>query len=1043
MKANLTILFSCFMFLLSANALAQKQTVSGTVTDQNDGMPLPGVSVIEKGTTNGTATNFDGFYSLEVDPGSVLVFSMVGFQTKEINVGQQEELNVELVQDVSALDEVVITALGIKREKKSLGYALQEVQGESLVEARENNLANAFTGKVAGLQIVRGSNGPASSSKIVLRGNNSLTGDNQPLIVVDGVPMDNFTGASNNDFWNPSPDMGSGLGDLNPENIESMSVLKGASAAALYGSRAGNGVILITTKTGSAQEGLGITYSSSIGFEEIFMDPDMQSVFGQGSNGVYDPESTLSWGPRIEGQTVTDWKGDQVQLQAYDNLEGYFDTGVNVTQSLSFSQQINSTSVYSSITYLDDDSMIPGSSLNRTNLMTRAVTKFGPDDKWGTDFKVQYINSTANNRPLSGVNQSNAFYTMYLLPRTVDVTDFSAAVDEFGNHFWYIPASNALNPYWGAKYINNEDSRDRFLLNGSVSYEFTDWLQAEIRGGSDQYTTNTESKTYGGSPLTPTGRYSMGKNTFMENNFSALITAGMDDVFGQVGFSGSLGGNLMHQKSSTISGSAGELEVPNLFSLNNGIGNPSISEGATERKINSIYGTFQVNYDGYFFLDVTGRNDWSSTLSKENRSFFYPSVSTSLVVTDALKSFGSNIPDWITYGKVRGSYAEVGNDLPPYQLYNTYYIGKDPLGNTTAGRNGVLYNPDVKSELIKSWEAGFEGRFLDNRIGIDFSWYKTNATQQLINIPMNPMSGYSAMKVNAGDIENRGIEIMLNGRLIDNPDGFNWSMNLNYSKNENIVNELTDEVETYALGGFDNVSILAVAGQPYGEIWGTKYRRVEDPSSPYFNELIVDSDGMPMATTERYRLGNQQPDALLGWTNTFSYKGLSLSFLLDGRFGGEIFSGTNLSMQRAGTAAVTVVNGQREDFIVDGVVDVTPEGATSPVYEVNSTAVSHQNYWNASASTNLGITEANIYDATNIRLRTVQLNYNLPKKWTDAIAMQRAQIGVSANNVWMIDSNLNGIDPESVFATGTNAVGFENASSPTSRSYYFNLSVSF
>lgn len=1043
MNKKLLLLFSCIFGLYSLCLSAQEQIISGTITDES-GMPLPRVSVIEKGTTNGTASDFDGNYSIEVGPGAVLIFSYVGFAAQEVPVGQQAQIDVQLVQELGALDEVVVTALGIKRDRKSLGYALQEVQGESLVEARENNLANAFTGKVAGLHVVRGSNGPASSSKIVLRGNNSLTGDNQPLIVVDGIPMDNFTGSSNNDFWNPAPDMGNGLGDLNPENIESMSVLKGASAAALYGSRAGNGVILITTKSGRAQEGLGITYSGTVGFETIFMAPDMQDAFGQGSQGIYSPESSLSWGPKIEGQSVNKWNGEQTQLQAFDNLNNYFDTGVNTTHSLSFSQQFNNTSVYSSVTYLDDQSKIPGSSLERTNLLTRAVSRFGDQERWTTDFKVQYISATAQNRPFNGVNTSNAFYAMYMLPRSLDVRDFSAATDEFGNHFWYLPPgeTNSINPYWSARYNLNEDTRDRFLLSGSINYEFKDWLSAEIRGGSDQYTTNTSSRTYAGSPLTATGRYSLGKNTFMENNFSFLITAGRDDLLGEFGLSGNLGGNLMHQKSSAIGANAGELEVPNLFAINNGIGNPTVSEGSSEKKINSLYATLQFNYGGFWFLDLTGRNDWTSTLSKENRSFFYPSVSTSLVFTEWINRDGS-LPGWISYGKLRASYAEVGNDMSPYQLYNTYSIGKSPNGFTTAGRNRVLYNPDVVNELIKSWELGVEGRLFNNRLGFDFSWYKTNATNQLIDIPLNPMSGYQAMKVNAGDIENRGYELMLMGRLIDNPEGFNWDMNVNFSKNENIVNRLTDEVNDYPLGGFDNLSILAVAGRPYGEIWGTKYQRVEDPDSPHYGKIIVDSNGMPLATPDQHRLGNQQPDALVGITNTFSYKGLSLSFLFDGRFGGEIFSGTNLSMQRAGTAAATVIDGERTDIIVDGVVDVTPDGSPTQVFEENSTPVSPQNYWNASASTNLGINEANIYDATNIRLRNVSLNYNLPRQWIEGLALQGAQIGLSANNVWMLESHLNGIDPESVYATGTNAVGFENASSPTSRSYYVNVTLRF
>ncbi|MCM4156984.1 SusC/RagA family TonB-linked outer membrane protein [Gramella sp. AN32] len=1028
------------LFLNIENVLSQQKSVSGVVTDAQNGMPLPGVTVLEKGTNNGVATNFNGEYSIEISEEAILVFSMIGYEEKEISPGAENVINITLGTNMEALDEVVLTALGIKRERKSLGYALQEVSGDALVESRENNLANAFSGKVAGLQVIRGGNGPASSSKIVLRGNNSLTGDNQPLIVVDGIPMDNFTGAANNDYWNPSPDMGNGLGDLNPENIESMSVLKGASAAALYGSRAGNGVILITTKSGKKTDGLGISYSTSIGFESIFTSPDLQDSFAQGADGVYDNQSGSSWGPKIEGQTVENAQGEQVQLQAYDNLDNYFDTGLSQTHTLSFQQQVsNGTSMYSSATYLDDDSMIPGSELQRLNLMTRATSIFGKSDNWTTDVKVQYISATAKNRPLNGANISNSFATMYLLPRSIDVTDYEAGSDEFGNMIWYVP-SNSINPYWAYRNNLNMDNRDRFLLNGSLKHQFTDWLSGEIKAGADLYTTNTESKLFSGSPLSATGRYSLGKNTFSETNYSFLLSASKDNIIGDFGAAMNLGGNLMERESSSISGSSGELEVPDLFSLNNGVGNPGVGESYSHKKINSLYGTVQFNYDGYLFVDITGRNDWSSTLSKENRSFFYPSISTSIVFTDMITENGGSLPDWITYGKIRGSYAEVGNDLPAYQLVNFYSIGKDPNGNTTAGRNGTLFNPDVKSELIKSKELGFEARFLDGRLAFDFSYYKTNATRQLINLPLNPLSGYSSIKANAGDIQNEGVELMVNGRVLDNPQGLSWDMNLNYSRNKNTVNRLTESVTQYGLGGFDNVSILAVSGEPYGEIYGTQYQRVEDENSPFFGEIVVDANGIPLANNERVRLGNQQPDALIGFSNTFMFKNFTFGFLIDARLGGEIYSGTNRALQSAGTGSATVVNGQREDLVVPGVV-ADEEGNFSQ----NTTVVSPQLYWQGitARSGNLGITEANIYDATNVRLRTVNLRYDFPSQLIDNTFFQKAYIGLSANNVWMIDSELNGVDPESVYATATNAVGFENLASPTSRTFFINLGVNF
>lgn len=1019
------------MIGLSAPLFAQK-TISGTVSD-NMG-PLPGVSVLIKGTDRGLQTDANGKYTIQASENEVVTFSMIGFATQEIPVGDQSVIDVAMSQDNKALDEVVVTALGIQREKKSLGYALQEVKGDDLVQAREPNLANALTGKVAGLQVVRGSGGPASSSKIVLRGFNSLTGDNQPLIVIDGVPMDNFTGASNNDFWNPSLDMGNGLGDINPDDIASMSVLKGASAAALYGSRAGNGVILITTKSGRKTEGLGITYSTSVGFESAFTTPKMQNSFGQGTEGVFDSQSGSSWGPAITGQTVENWDGRQVPLRAYDNVNNYFGSGFNQKHNLSLSQSFNNTSVYSSVSYMGDDSQIPGAELERFSFLTKATTSFGPEERWTAETKVNYINTKAFNRPLGGSNANNAFTTMYLLPRSLDITQFENSVDEFGNMIWY-NAGNGINPYWNSLYNRNEDARNRFLLNGSLKYRFNEWLNGELRAGADLYQTSFNTKLNSGSPLSATGRYSLGKNDFNETNLSALFSAQKDNIWGRWGGAATLGGNLMAQKSTNISSNAGELVVPNLFSINNGVGNPTVSEGYSEKRINSVYGTVQVNYDGFFFLDGTFRNDWSSTLKDP---FFYPSVSTSLVLSEMINKSGGNVPSWMSYAKVRASYAEVGNDMNAYQLLNTYWIGKDPDGNTTAGRNATLYNENVVAELIKSWEAGAEIRFLNNRFGIDFSWYKSNATNQLITLPMNPLSGYTGRIINAGNIQNEGIEIMTNALILDNPEGLSWNLNVNYSKNKNKILALADDVTSYPLGGYDNIAVNAVVGEDYGDIWGTSFRRVTDESSEYFGQLLLNENGLPVQSNEKIRLGNQQATGLLGVINSFSYEGINLGFQIDARFGGKVFAGTHQMMQRSGTAAITAPGGSREDMIVEGVIQ------SGDSYVANTTPVTVQQYWGAVAGVgNTGISEANIYDATNVRLRNVSLDYNLPQKFLQNTPIQGAKIGLSMNNVWMIHSNMNGLDPESTYATGTNAVGFEYGSGPTTRSFLVNLSVSF
>ena len=1020
---------------LMGSSFAQTGEVTGVVKS-SDGTMLAGVVVALKDGSHKVLTTDDGSFHIQAANGDVLSFSYIGYEDLDQTVTTSNMVVVMTASEaVSAGSDVVVTALGIKRESKSLGYGVQEVKGAELADRHEPNVTNTLSGKVAGLQVVKSSNGPAGSTKIVLRGFNSLTGDNQPLIVVDGIPIDNYAGVprgGTNDFWNPSLDMGNGLSDLNADDIESVSVLKGPASAALYGSRAGNGVILITTKSGRKQNGLGITVSSSFGIENVFTEPELQNEYGQGANGVYSKTAGTSWGPAITGQSYEKWDGTTGAMQAYNNSKNFFNTGFNNSTNVSFSQLYNKTSIYTSFNKLYDKSMLPGSKYDRTNLSTRAVSKFGKDDRWTLDTKVQYSKSKASNRPNGGVNSNNAFASIYQLPRSLDIRDFSTAKDAHGDMTWYDPASTDINPYWGALYNLNSDTRDRFILNGSLKYQFNDWLNAEIKGGADIYNTATEGKAYAGGPIT--NLYSKGTNSFTETNYSFLVNAQKDNIFGKFGGLVNVGGNLMDRTFSSLSSNSGELEVPDLFTLNNGKNSPSVTESYSHHKINSLYGTVEVNYDGYLFLDGTFRNDWSSTLSPANRSYFYPSVSLSYVFTDMIRKVGGSLPAWLTYGKLRGSFAEVGNSLQPYQLYNTYVIGKDPNGNTTAGTGNTLFNPDVKSELIKSTEVGAEFRLFQSRIGLDFSWYKTNATRQLLAIEQDPFSGYPTKEVNAGNIQNSGFEVILNAKILQRPEALNWDMTVNFSKNSNKIIELTPDNPSYNLGGYDALSIVAEAGKNYGEIYGSSFLRVEDPSSEHYGELLLSGDGLPQAGATK-DLGNQQADYLLGVTNNFSFGHFNLSFLVDGRFGGKIFSASLASMEASGVAAVT---GNRGNMVVGGVIEDGTGG-----YKANTAEVTTEEYWTAVNSGNIGIVEANLYDATNIRLRNVQLSYNLPTKWLERSPIQRASVGLSCNNVWMIKSHMHGIDPESVFATGSNAVGFENFAPPTTRSILFNLSLSF
>ncbi len=1020
--------------------ISQQDTkITGTVEDEFG--PVAGASVVIKGTTNGTMTDMNGHFTLEgIKKGDIIQISFIGFATQDIPYTGQTALNVKLEEDAQKLDEVVVTALGMKRDKKALGYAMQELKGDELLSSREPNLANSLSGKVSGLQIVRSSNGVGGSSKIVLRGNNSLTGSNQPLIVVDGTPMDNFTGGVDDVWGNSGADMGNGLSDINPEDIESMTVLKGASAAALYGSRAGNGVILITTKSGKKNEGLGITVNAGITTESIFLKPDMQNSFGQGSVGAYDNQSRLSWGPKAEGQTVTDWMGRQVPLRTYDNIDAFFNTGTSFNEGISFQQNIKGTSVFSSINRSDDAGITPESKLNKTNITLRATTFLDEAEKWKVDAKVNYINLNAHNRPIQGVNPSNAFNTIYNLPRSLNVADFKNSVDEDGNMIWWDASKNPQeNPYWVTKYRQNNDTRNRLLGNIALKYAPTNWFNIELRGGTDYYTTTKNEKVYAGGNTTPSGLYSEGSETFYENNYSFLATANKDNLIDRLGGFVTFGGNLMIQRRTKMNASAGELLVPNLFSLNNGINKPTVTSELIRRKMNSLYGSLQLNWDGYLFLDITARNDWSSTMSKANRSYFYPSVSLSGVISDMVPKLGGQMPEWFTFAKVRASYAEVGNDLDPYQLYNNFTVGKDENGNTTAAPGNVLYDSSVRSELIKSWEAGFDIRFFNNRLGLDAAWYKTNATRQLLNLPMDPFSGYSSRKVNAGNIQNEGVEISLNGLILDNPKGLSWNSTAQFSLNRNKIIDLYPGVTLYDIKTLDAIQIVAVQGSYYGDIYGQTFQRVEDKNDPNYGKIIVGEDGLPLITTGKSKVGNQSPDWMLGWTNSFSYKGFNLSFLVDFRIGGDLYSATASNLYTRGNAAGTVVNGERQDFIVPNSVVQTPND-----YTENKVPVTHQNYWERIGSTgNYGLPEMYTYDATNIRLRNITLGYDFNKAMLKNTPFQRLRLSATCNNVWMIHYNLPGIDPESVSATNTNATGFENGAAPTSRSFTFNVTVGF
>jgi TonB-linked SusC/RagA family outer membrane protein len=1022
-----------------AAANESKIKINGKITEAG-GEDLIGASVSEKGTTNGTVSDIYGNYNLTVEPNATLVISYIGYITQEVSVNGKTVVDVVLVEDAQALDEVVVTALGIKREKKALGYSMEELKGETLLEARESNVTNALSGKIAGLQVIKAS-GTGASSKIVLRGNNSLTGNNQPLIVIDGIPVSNFTNGGG-DMWGnvEGTDFGNGLADINPEDIESMSVLKGGAAAALYGSRAGNGAILITTKSGRKTEGLGISISTGLALQSAFLKPELQNSFGQGQYGVFNSVERRSWGPAM-GTEVTEWNGKTRALSAFNNVDNFFQTGVATTENVAIQQTINKTDVYVSANRLDDKGMTPNVSLNKTSLLARVSTDLGGNDRWRLDVKANYINNQGRNRTINGINEGNPYYTLYLLPRSIDIRELNPSSDpETGKQIWFNGNSDSQeNPWWITQNRHTNDTRNRFIGNVSLSYAFTDWLNAEVRAGTDYYTTITTTQQNFGAKRYTNGVYDEKSVTFYENNYSFLTTAKKDNVISNLGGFVTFGGNLMAQRENYFFASAGELNVPGLFNINNGKNNTAVDHNVTPQKINSLYGSLQLNWDAYLFLDATLRNDWSSTMSKENRSFMYPSVSFSGVVSDMISKLGGTMPSWFTFAKIRASYAEVGNSLPAFQLYNTYKLEKDPNGNVISSPQDILFDPNVVSELIKNKELGAELRFFQNRLGIDFAWYKKNAVNQLLDIPTDPLiTGYRSKKVNAGNIQNQGWELMINGRIIDTKD-FTWSATANLSANKNKIIALTDDVTEYNLlktgALLDAIKIVAATGGGYGDIYGKKFLREN-------GKIVVDGSGLPLFTEEQEYIGNQNPDLMAGLSNSFTYKGFTLNFLIDGRFGGYMYSGTASLLHQFGVAAETVVNGKRENFIVPNSVVQLEDGS----YADNTIAVNPENYWNRvieGGSPNLGLPEVFTYDATNVRLRYLSLGYQFDRKMLKKTPFTHLGVSIACNNVWMIYSKMPGIDPESVLGTNTNAIGLELASIPTNRTFTFNINLAF
>lgn len=1014
--------------------LSVQQTIDITGVVKDDvGEPVIGANILVKGTNNGVITDMEGRFSLKIpQANALLIVSYIGYISQEIQVGDKRSLSIILHPATEDLGEVVVTALGIKRETKALGYSVQEVKGGSLTEARESNVLNSLSGKLAGVQISRSGNGEGGSSRIIIRGNNSIAGNNEPLVVVDGVPVNNFnSGTSGIDQWGGS-DGGNGLSDINPDDIESISVLKGAAAAALYGARAGNGVLMITTKKGSKVKGLGITWNSNVMMENPLVKPKMQNLYGQGTNGTFDANSNYSWGAKMEGQMLKDWTGQERPYSAYDNdITDFLGTGVTTTNTLEANAVNEKISFRGTLSYQRMDGVIPTNYQDKYMMNLRTTVNLSK--KLSLDAKINYVKQRGWNRPQLTGSPENIMANYLMMPRNVHYSDMAGGVNEDGivKRWTTDEANYVLNPYYTTGFNKNNNQRDRFIGFLALQYTPTSWLTIKLRHGEDMYWEKGDWRHASGTPYgkyNGKGDYGLNTSDFRERNTDALITATKDNWWDS-GFSGSLsvGGNLMFQQNNSYAMSTGLLAIPDFFAISNGE-TPTPSHYISKKSVNSLYGFAQLSYKNWIFLDVTARNDWSSTLPYKNRSFFYPSVGLGWVVSDMLRSYEVNVPEWLSLAKLRASYAEVGNDTDPYRLlttYGIYTVIDDIKGASTAS---TIPLADLKPELIKSTEAGFDIRFFNNRLGLDLTWYKKNATNQILALPISSTTGKSSRMINAGNIQNTGIEIVLNGTPVRTKD-FEWNVSVNYSKNTNKIKELHPDSRRFILASTDFVNIVATEGSTYGDLYGRAYQRDEQ------GRKIIDENGLPLLESDmNTQIGNYMPKWTGSMINSFTYKNLSFSFMLDMRYGGDIFVN---SLARGSQYGTTELSLQGRDEWYAGTGGIVVDGVTADGKQ-NTVAANPQAYWDRVSRAG----EEFVYDGTNLRLRELTVGYMFPNKILAKTPFTNLKLSFVGRNLWLIKNNIPGYDPESSYSTG-NGQGIEYASLPSMRSFGFNLNVSF
>lgn len=1055
-------LFLCFFLVGMMGVYAQTRTISGKVVSSDDNSPIPGVSVIVKGTTLGTVTNMDGNYSIQVPQAAQsLMFSFVGYRTVELALEGRTSLDVVMPVDILAVDEVVVTAIGVKREAKTLGYSVQTIDGDDIARSPNTNLVNSLAGKAAGVSVTSSSGAAGASSFVTIRGFASITQNNQPLFVIDGVPIDNSELAS------VTRTAGAGLSnrsiDLNPEDIESVNVLKGGAATALYGIRAANGAIVITTKKGQAttRQRMDVSFASSVTIEQVSNLPKLQNVYAQGSNGNLDLLTTGSWGPKISdlrydtsrktpeyptGVPIVSSDTSLPQAMAYDNLRNFWQTGIGYNNSLSLSGGNDLTTFYFSLSNLSQESIIPNNTFNRTTVTVSGETKLSA--KLSSSARLAYTHS-GGNRIQQGSNTSGVMLALTRMPVNFDVT--AGLGDPANNPASYMYTDGSMkqrnpynaggydNPYWTVNRNPFKDNVDRLIGSWNLNYTANNWLSFSYRLGTDFFRDARKQIFSIGSRNATTGQ--VFEDHFFRQDINSDLMANINlNLTNDLKTNIVLGNNMYQYYYQNLYSNIGGLVIPDFYNLSNAA-SQSTSEYHSKKRTAAMYGDIGFDYKSMVYVNITGRNEWSTTLPAGNNSFFYPSFSGSFIFTELEGLKENNI---LPYGKIRASYAIIGNDAPIFSTSQYYGAAAAGDGWTTSAiqfpafatpaynLSTTLANPELKPETSTSFEVGADLRFVDNRIGLDITYFDLNNEDLILSVPIAGSSGFTSANMNAASMTNKGIEAEVKLVPVRNKD-LEWNLDFNFTKLTNEVTKLADGVTSVFLGGFVGKQVRAVTGNPYGSIFGTDFQRNAD------GVMLIEDDpaktfyGYPIMDTQDKNIGNVLPDWTLGINNSVKYKDVFLTFLVDIKQGGKMWNGTRGANLHFGMTEGSLERGKEKIF----------EGVKKSSGQPNDIKVTPGMSWFQSWGGGFnGPGSPYVDDAGWVRLREITLGYNLPKSFLTATGIKSADVFVTGKNL-LIFTPYDGVDPETSLYGADNAQGLDYYNMPGVKSVMLGVKVNF